>query len=489
MNKSLRSRLWQGIAALAVVNAACGAIGFFCAQYFGLSIPYTVLASVVPGVIAALILARPFVDSVIAPVNAAGLAAKTLERNPDAALPATTGAAETDEIAQSLQRSSRQLTAYAHLMQKVAAGETSQVVLPLESPDKLVTAFQSLVKQVVDSVDAKRDLEELKNTIAAIETELHIILDSGSFRTLSGAAPSVHLTGLINELLFRADTTIRSARTASADTEPVLVSAMLGIRNVTLSAEESITGLHRLITSLKKSPDRAREFSDESSAFAASGTKAAATFGSQKSDIQTLTARAATIQRQHTELNRKIRKLRERSVKISEAARSIEDIARRSNLIALNTSITAAEGPGTGLMASEFRLVADRADRAQKEMNAVEKALDQEILDIESMLRHLLAESSDITVVIASAVEMIDAVSPLTVELKEFPHRIEKLVQENSQDREDLMRSLTTAFFGLETIVPQLRESEQSMLRVRRFFELANTATVENPRLEVAVDA
>src|SRR5690606_27066232 len=165
---SLRSRVWLAVCGLALANCLAG-LGAYLVGTLILSSPLIpVIVAFSLSTVITLAYGRWLAGEVVRPVKKVNLAAKSIERNPTAPLPSSTGSSETDEILFSLQRNNRQFVNLITLMDRVAAGDTEAAVLPLDSPDQLSSSFQKLVAKVAESIDAKNSLEAIRSAMAYI---------------------------------------------------------------------------------------------------------------------------------------------------------------------------------------------------------------------------------------------------------------------------------------------------------------------------------
>ena len=111
-------------------------------------------------------------NALMAPIEKLTLLAKGIERSPGMTLPKTTGSFETDELLNTISRTSQQLVNFIALMDDVTAGKTDAALNPLEHSDRISASFQKLVSKVTDSIDAKKELDELQFAVQQISSEV-----------------------------------------------------------------------------------------------------------------------------------------------------------------------------------------------------------------------------------------------------------------------------------------------------------------------------
>lgn len=468
---SLSSKVRLGAVTLSAAGAAVGSASFYGAAAIGADAFEASLAGFAVAALVALVLGNFLSKKLIAPVLRLGLAAQSLDRNPSAQVDTETGSFETDEVLASLRRANRQLVSYVYMMESAAAGNTAGLVLP-EGSEKLMAAFQKVAVQVAGAVEAKQKFSGLNDCLTALETELRKARSqspAGEVRGVDGQTESI--AAAINEMICSFEDSLRVARSVLHESEPILVSTILNLRNGIQIGDLSTQNVSRAVAILKEAPDRIKLLADAYRGVQLPAERLQESFGEGSVAVKDLASRINSIQRQHNELNRKLRKLRERSQMIAASARSVEDLSRRANLLALNTSLSADAGSDPSTFANEFRSLSDRAQRVQKEINVSNGSLEKEIDDTESMVRYLLSESAELLVISASVSEIVENVEPLLAGLSGLPERIGRLVEEHGRDREDLTRTLTALYFDLEKIGPQLRDTEQDLTRIRTAIE------------------
>jgi methyl-accepting chemotaxis protein len=153
---------------------------------------------------------------------------------------------------------------------------------------------------------------------------------------------------------------------------------------------------------------------------------------------------------------------------ISEKIRIIEEIARQTNMLALNAAIEAARagehGKGFAVVASEVRKLAERTQKAAKEINVLSisnvdiagkagRILDEMVSGIQKT-SELLEEIKE------SSAEQADGISQINKAIQHFDH----VIQENAASAEEM--AATGRDFS--------SHSEQ-LLQIASFFKLSET--------------
>ncbi|MER3430029.1 MAG: hypothetical protein C4324_03105 [Blastocatellia bacterium] len=383
---SLKGRIRLASIALAILNCAIG-LGSYLAFSSMLISPATAIAS---SIFAMAILTIAFglwlSTEIIRPVETLTLLARSLERSPSAALPSTTGSAETDELLNVLQRSSRQMQNLINLMDDVAAGRTETAFIPLENADRLSVSFQKLVSKVTDSITAKHELDELTNAVAALSIEaaearqMHLDLN---FR-----ATNAKLAVIAEALEFLASSLMRAIQEAKLSGSRVSdsISEARGLINEALARREMrAAGIGSALGSsaaikLRASVAQLSEIFDSENQNEV--------FVTSDSTNLLLSNRLASLKNRVQEVSRKIRKFRDRSADLPVFARSASEMARRANLIALNTTIQDSEiaASAVEIIVDELSLLSDRSSKLSAELSSLYESLSAEIADLENVL-------------------------------------------------------------------------------------------------------
>ena len=118
---SLKGRIWLAIAAMVVFNFLCGLLAFMAAFFAKLDPFYSIVVALSLSSPVMLLLGRWLSSEVQRPIEKVARFTQSLERNPSASLPGTTGAVETDQILGSLLRVRRQLQDLIEIVETVAA--------------------------------------------------------------------------------------------------------------------------------------------------------------------------------------------------------------------------------------------------------------------------------------------------------------------------------------------------------------------------------
>lgn len=157
---------------LAALNCVCGGSVFLAASIVFPESWLPPMLTVAVSTVITIAFAYWVSNIVLRPLDKLVLLAQSIERTPGMSVPKTTGSVETDDLLHTISRTSRQLSNFLDLMDEVAAGNTKVAIDPLEYSDRLSESFQKLVGRVTDSIDAKIELDELRDSVGGITKEL-----------------------------------------------------------------------------------------------------------------------------------------------------------------------------------------------------------------------------------------------------------------------------------------------------------------------------
>lgn len=447
MVDSFKNRLWLSLSGASTAACGFGLAAFFVISYFtGESLIAAASAFVIASG-SAVMLGRWLAGEVVRPVEKVNLAAKSLERNPTATLPKTTGSSETDDLMRSLHRSSSQLQNLIIVMDDVAAGKTAEALRPFEDSDRLTVSFQKLVSKVTDSIDAKNELDAIRLAIARLSMDIApVAYGNLNIEIRSDAEQTREIAEAIINLVRRLDGITRRFRESSSSA----VSALAEIRNIARAAAELDAArsarFGRAFTAATHAPDRFRpivdQFAPDSMSPAAAGSK----FARALECVNDCAIRLSELRARSSEAFRKYQRLRERLIAIPKITRTAEELARRSNLIALNAAIgdsEAGRNPGPATSGEISRLSA-RAERLSREMEEFCKSALDEANEVDSAFAGVLSEIAELAVKSAEASEVLTRFDSLLAAYFGLPARLSDAITETGLDRERIEQILST---------------------------------------------
>lgn len=331
---------------------------------------------------------------VLMPLEKLTLLAKSIERNPGMSVPNTTGSVETDDLLHTVSRASRQLANFVEMMDEVAAGNTRAALDPLQHSDRLSESFQRFVAKVTDSVDAKKQLDELQQAIVQISGELSGIQRGEMVRVMNDYRGTRTITDAIRYLIER-QALMTGAIVSNAGSLKTLITE--GRNRVETALEKGGKS--------KRSLDNLRTGLDEVLSFGETASKEASAAALVAKEIVTeLTAKFAetdqgarsadSVRRQFEAAIHKLRTVGEQTLSINHVARSIQDLSNRTSLVAVNASIsTAGERPDSrDALTNEMKLLAERAEKANRAIAGISDSVVRDVNETNASIQWISTE-------------------------------------------------------------------------------------------------
>ena len=188
-----------------------------------------------------------------------------------------------------------------------------------------------------------------------------------------------------------------------------------------------------------------------------------------------------SFRRQLQEALKKMGRLGECSQEITKVAKAVEDLAHRTNLIALNASIQAAENMNKSfsfsVLAEEVERLSARAANTNKEISTLNKSIAAEIAEVENSLKATAREAANLS---KYAVETGDCLSELEKYVGQFLELQSKLAAYSSEQSAETQKSFQVFFESItvrETAVGVLKQSEADIANLSLLLENLQTTT------------
>ncbi len=397
---SIKGRIWLSVSALAVLDCFCGLGAYLAVSFLVTDTFVTIFVTFFVLAFATVVFGWWLANDVIRPLDSVTLLAKALERSPNATMPRTTGAAETDELLRTLHRNSQQLQNLISMMDDVSSGRTDAVTMPLENSDKLSTSFQKLVSRVTESITAKRELDALQNSLIAINSDIAGIR-GGKLDAQIRADHQLtrEIVDTIRFLTNRLGQLARGVQVSSVGAGSAAAEAKRVMRSVLESKDQRSSKVSRGLSAVDELPGKADAVVRATES--ALDSLETAISASGNSDPSTDISKAAQLQSRVTETARKVQKLRSSVAELPRLGRTANEIARKSHLIALNTAIQ-GENDNTGsepfgLLMSEVNSLSQRAEALSKEIRNLSESLTSEVSEMASAFVEISSGSGDAT--------------------------------------------------------------------------------------------
>ena len=460
---SLKGRIWLAAGTLAVADCLIG-LGAYLVLTFVSADPFlTLFATIVLLTAASLGFGWLLAKDLLRPVEEVALLARSLERSPSASLPRTTGAIETDQLLQTLHKNGQQIRNLISVMDDVAAGKTEAATIPLESSDKLSSSFQKLVAKVTDSISAKNDLDELRAAIARLSSDvsrvrggqLDLKLKTDQPQTKDIAEALRFLTTRLTGLTQQIYATTSECERAAADARTCLQSSLDAIDQRALGSAAKDLGnddakLDSLLSELSSAVKGSSDLYDNYVADNAASSRVADASLQLKSGV--------------VETGRLVQKLRNRSSVIAQLGRQAQDIAKRSNLIALNVSITSNGMTTPEVLVSEIENLSDRSEELHRQILLAGESFNSEIAAIEKEIGSLSEFAPDISRSLNASVQVSHSLGEQISRIGELEQQIRD-ASEASRLESDKLKGIIEKFSDVSVAASMIRESEAGVQR------------------------
>ncbi|MGI8811526.1 MAG: hypothetical protein ACR2IH_03240 [Pyrinomonadaceae bacterium] len=463
---SLRGRILLATGALIVFGGFSGLVGYLAVSLISVAPIYSFIASVIAMTAATAVFGWWLSNEILRPIETVALLARSLERSPATSLPKTTGAAETDEVLQTLHRNSQQLQNLISLMDDVSSGKTEAAMAPLQNPDRLSVSFQKLVSKVTESIKAKEQLDALQSSVNRLKTAVSGVR-SGSLKfELNGEHFQVaEVADSIKFLVGRIGGTIEHVSSNTAGMRDAAEDARRTIRTVIESEEMQSLRLQKASGSLKISPETVN---DLASRMDSAVNDFATIFGSASvaGDTQTQDQAVNLLHKHLGESVKHLAKLRERAAAIPQSARSARELSRRASLLGVNTTLQIDPSARiSSLICDEITSLSSRAESVNKEILSVNEMLVGELVQLDAALA---AISSDVTEVAMNTARNSD----LLADIEKFVSRFDALrscvfefAGDSSAQHERLVKALSSGTSDVDNVA-LLKEAEQAIVSV-----------------------
>ena len=480
---SLRGKIWIATGMLAFFVCTFGVVAYLLASFVVSETFYAVLFPFIFVSLIVLVFGWWLSNEVVNPIEKIGLLAKSLERSSLTSLPKTTGTIETDEILLTLHRNSQQLQTIVGLMDDVAGGNLNVALTPLENSDRLTSSFQKLLSRVSDSINAKQELEQMEAAIQQIKDEIALVRRGNLTTEISADYPQTReisetlnfLIANLNDLIVQVNHNSTEAQTANESTQKQ-------IQMIMRDEEYKISAINQTTHLLKKIPTGVQKFSEELSISIVSANQTIEKTRYGTLEAQKNLSAVGNVRKQLNDAIYRIQRLNERSDEITKIAKSIGDLAHRTNLIALNASIQAADvgerNNGFAVLAEEVERLSTRAENTNKEISSLNKSIALEISDVETSLRSIVGEAAALS---KFSVETGNTLSELERYVEQFLNLQTKLAEhsrEQSFESEQSFQIFTEAVALMKKSLDDLKNSETSTTQMSKLMENLQIATV-----------
>lgn len=487
---SLKGKIWLATSALAFFVCTFGVVAYLLASFVVSETFYAILIPFLFISFTVMVFGWWLSNEVVSPIEKVGLLAKSLERSSLTSLPKTTGSAETDEILLTLHRNSQQLQNIVGLMDNVSSGNLDVALTPLQNSDRLSNSFQKLLARVSDSIHAKQELEKLEAAVQQIKEEITLVKRGNLTSEISAEYPQTKdIADTINFLMSNLTDLIAQVNHNSYQAQSTAVEMQKKIETVMRDEEYKIEAMNHTAQLFKKIPTGMQKFSEDISVSIISANQTIEKTRSGANAAQENLNAVGNLRKQLNDAIYRIQRLNERSDEITKIAKSIGDLAHRTNLIALNASIQAADssekGNGFSVLAEEVERLSIRAENTNKEISSLNKSIALEIGDVENSLQSIVGEASTLS---KFSLETGSTLSEMERYIEQFLSLQTKLAEhsrEQSFESEQSFHIFAEAITLMKKSLGDLSSSENSVHELSNLMQNLQIATVNFTLAEI----
>lgn len=471
LSNSLKGKIWLATTALAFFICTFGTLSYLIISFLVNDTFYAVFVPFLLLTMTVVVFGWWISNEVVNPVEKVLLLAKSLERGVSTSIPKTSGASETDELLDTLHRISQQAPKLLNAMEEVAQGNLDATLIPNSNSDRITSAFQKLLSKVSESIHAKQDLEKLQAAVLRLSEEIEPLKRdnlNASANPENLATQEISLT--INYVVEQLSEIVGQVKTSSSQAQATSLEVQKNLQSIIEQDENRMQKMNQASITLKQIPQMVQKISEElsQSVFSANQSIERAKNGTQVAQAN-LNA-VAQLRKQINESIKRMQKLNECSQEVGKVAKTVEDLAQRTSMVALNASIQAAEmneqGRSFAVVSEEVERLAERANNTNKNISALNKAIQSEIGKVESSLDVTVSEAANLS---KFAIETGNSISELERYLNQFLHLQEKIVaytRAQTDDTENAFQTFIKSISETETAVTNLKGSAKQVEKI-----------------------
>lgn len=473
MFNSLRGRIWISTSVLAFFICTFGLISYLVVTllvndvFYGIIIPFLFLAFTV------VVFGWWLSNEIVSPIEKVTLLSKSLERTSSTTIPKSSGAFETDQLLQTLYRNSQQVQMIVTMMEQVAAGNQNISHSAFEGSDRLSASLQKILAKISESITAREELDDLTAAIERINREispvrsgnLDVRLSTDNYETREITATIRYLIDNLAHLITHVKSDSDAARENASNIESHL-------RTVVQQDENRIEEMKQASVAMKKVPSLVQKISEDLSRSAGSARQSIEKVRKGAGVAAQNSAAVSKLRKQMREAIKRVQTLNERTQEIDRLANTVEDLANRTNMIALNASIQAAElgesGQGFGLVAEEVERLAERAGATNRQISALNKSLTTEIRKVENALELTAGEISEFSRFSIEGGNILGELERSVGRLLNLQESLLSMSGEDSQETEKAFMTFVNSIAESEATVDELRQSSSDLANLSR---------------------
>lgn len=489
---SISSKIW--VAVIAIVVLIMSGVLFSGYLLFVLD-SQSALWAIVPMMfapVAVIVIGWWLGREITASISKVAIGAQILERGGfNSPLP-NTGAKETQEILEKLQRYSEGLQRMSAAMEQVARGEFNVSMRPSSTTDRFGVAFQKLLEETASAIKVKTDLFELQDALKSLSAEIAgAKYGDLTAEALTSGEGTGAVSNVVNHLIKDLREVVSQMRSSGQRSQVSALEIQKTLQAVLDTNEQMAEGRNDASVTLKQLPKSAFRFSEKLGDSSAHISKSIAHTAKSVKIIQANLASVNLVRSQIDDASRRFQRMSEFSQEVGKVVKVVEDLARRTNLIALNASIQANEagdaGQGFGLVVKELEHLAEKSANATKQFSTMTSIIQSESKEARSAIEETVRETAAIS---KFAVETLEAIHELDKHVGQLAEMHENLLA--SAQKQSLDSNVVSKVF-LETTA----ETQKSIATLKNAIDSANkivkvsqdmSANVSSFKLPISVD-
>ena len=476
LSNSLKGKIWLSTSALALFICVFGILSYLIVSFlvndsfFAIVIPSILLA------VSVVVFGWWLGNEITNPIDKLILLAKSLERGVSTSLPTTSGSTETDEIMESLSRLNRQINTLVNSMDDAAQGKSVSLPSTPTHSDRVSNTFQKLLTKISESINAQQNLEKLQFAVNQLTDEVSNVRQNNLYISISSDSPHTEqLSGTLIYLIDQLNSTISLVKMSASQSNILFAEVQKTMQIVIQQDENRIQGMTEASATLRKVPTIVQKISIELSQSSESAHQSIQKAQNGATNALANLNSINLLRKKIQESIKQVQKLNESSQEIGRIAKTVEDLAHRTNMIALNASIQAAElgdkGHNFVVVSEEVERLAERAGNTNKHISSLNKTIQSEINKAENSLESTVGEISELS---KFAIESGNSIGELERYIKQFLNLQEKLISytnERTEDTEKAFKIFTDSISETEKSVGSLKQSEKLVSEIRASME------------------
>lgn len=465
---SIKSKIWLVVSATVILLVAgAGFSGYLLlvldsSSSFWSIVPLMFIPAIV--IVMGWWLSREITES----IAKLAIGAQMLERGGfNSPLPET-GAQETEEILEKLQRYSQGLQRMSAAMEQVARGDINISMRPSAATDRFGVAFQKLLEETSAAIKVKTDLRELQESLKKLSAEI-IGAKYGdlSVEADTSSETTAGISTVINHLVRDLRETVTKVLSGASASQLGAIEIQRLLQTIVDSADQFADERNDATITLKQLPKSALRASEKLGDTSTHISKSLAQTAKSVKMIQTNLGSVNLIRSQIDDAARRFQRMSEFSQEVANIVKVVEDLARRTNLIALNASIQANEagdaGVGFGLVVKELEHLAEKSANATKQFSTMAQIIHSESREARSAIEETIRETT--------------AVSKYAVESLEALHDLDKHINHLAEMHENMLASAQKQSADTGTVSRVFLETSAEMQKSIATLQLALEAT------------